>query len=344
MPKKLAKIIFIVVILGLSMSLGSLALAAQQTPPSSCLEDYTVQAGDWISTIAEKYYGNVLAYPAIINATNVAAAEVARYLSINNPNLIEAGQVLCIPAVEEVQALLNGQQLPQNPAPLMPEDKMLIIVGNRTLANTPTTLTLSGGQFGGGEVFTLEAAQEIRLELEPGEYGATWTSPEGTTFGRTFKAVAGRVAIGWIVPEENYVFTEIQRGRPGEDDPAQAVLGQLTMPSVMTTTTPYTAAEGKALLVAGNRGFADIPSTLTLSGGQFGGGKEFSINPGQELILALEPGDYRANWSAPKGEAGPFTLAGEFTAVAGRIGILWIVPEVSRAFFQRPGEPGQEIK
>lgn len=344
MSNKLAKIIFIVVTLSLSMSLASLALAARQAPPSACVEDYTVQAGDWISTIAEKYYGDPTAYTAIVNATNVAAAEAGNYLSINNPNLIEAGQVLCIPSVEEAQALLNGQQLPQNPAPFMPADKMLIIVGNRTLANTATTLTLSGGQFGAGQMFTLEPAQEMRFELDPGEYGATWGSPGNATFGRTFRAVAGRVAIGWIVPEENYVFIEIQRGRPGENDPGQAVLGQLTMPSVMTTTTPYTAAEGKTLLVAGNRGFADIPTTLTLSGGQFGGGKEFSINPGQELILALEPGDYRANWSAPRGAAGPFTLAGQFTAVAGRIGIIWIVPEVSRAFFQRPGEPGQEIK
>jgi hypothetical protein len=110
MPKKLAKMIFIVMILSLPLSLASLALAAQQAPPGACVEDYTVQAGDWISTIAEKYYGDVLAYTAIVNATNIAAAEAGKYLSISNPNLIEAGQVLCIPSVEEAQALLNGQQ------------------------------------------------------------------------------------------------------------------------------------------------------------------------------------------------------------------------------------------
>jgi hypothetical protein len=344
MHRVLTKIIATGVILILFGSLVALALAAPALQTATCQEEYTVQAGDWISTIAEKYYGDVLAYTVIVNATNAAAAEDNKYAPISNPNVIEAGQVLCIPGGEAAQTLMSGQGVSQNPAPVMPADKMLVIVGNRTLANIPSTLTLSGGQFGAGQAFTIEAGQETRLELEPGTYGATWSSPAGITFGRTFRAAAGRVAIAWIVPEENYVYTELQRGRPGEDNEGQAALGQLTMPSVMTTTTPYSAAEGKALLVAGNRSFGDIPSTLTLSGGQFGGGKEFPINPGQEAVIALAPGDYRATWSAPDSEAGPFTLSGEFTAIAGRIGIVWIIPEVARAFLQTPGEPGQEIK
>ncbi|MCL4295554.1 MAG: hypothetical protein KJ077_07495 [Anaerolineae bacterium] len=36
----------------------------------SCQQDYTVQADDWLSKIAEKFYGDVLAYPAIAQATN----------------------------------------------------------------------------------------------------------------------------------------------------------------------------------------------------------------------------------------------------------------------------------
>jgi hypothetical protein len=343
MRHKLMKIVSIIVILILFVSPA--ALAAPPAQAVTCLENYTVQAGDWISTIAEKYYGDGLAYTVIVNATNAAAGENDNYISITNPNLIQVGQLLCIPGAEEAQAILNGQMLAQTPAPLMSQDKMLVIVGNRTLADIPTTLTLSGGQFDESQEFVIEAGQEMRLELEPGLYQATWSSPEGTSFGRSFSATAGKAAIAWIVPEENYVYTELQRGStPGEAEAGQAVLGQLTMPSVMTTTTPYNAVEGKALLVAGNRSFADIPSTLTLSGSQFPDGKEFTINPGQELVIALEPGSYQANWSAPTSEAGPFTLAGEFTAEADRIGIVWIMPEVERAFFQSPGEPGQELE
>ncbi|MBE7555517.1 MAG: LysM peptidoglycan-binding domain-containing protein [Anaerolineales bacterium] len=36
----------------------------------SCQQDYTVQSDDWLSKIAEKFYGDVLAYPAIAQATN----------------------------------------------------------------------------------------------------------------------------------------------------------------------------------------------------------------------------------------------------------------------------------
>ena len=33
---------------------------------ASCAEDYVVQADDWLSKIAEKFYGDVLAYPTIL--------------------------------------------------------------------------------------------------------------------------------------------------------------------------------------------------------------------------------------------------------------------------------------
>ena len=36
----------------------------------SCQQDYTVQADDWLSKIADKFYGDVLAFPAIAQATN----------------------------------------------------------------------------------------------------------------------------------------------------------------------------------------------------------------------------------------------------------------------------------
>lgn len=36
----------------------------------SCQQDYTVQSDDWLSKIAEKFYGDVLAFPAIAEATN----------------------------------------------------------------------------------------------------------------------------------------------------------------------------------------------------------------------------------------------------------------------------------
>lgn len=49
-------------------------------------DSYTVVEGDWLSKIAGRAYGDVMAYPRIAQANNIA-----------NPNLIYPGQVLTIP-------------------------------------------------------------------------------------------------------------------------------------------------------------------------------------------------------------------------------------------------------
>ena len=46
-----------------------MAAPPRQTPG----EEYTVQAGDWLTKIAEKYFGRALDYQAIIDATNARA-------------------------------------------------------------------------------------------------------------------------------------------------------------------------------------------------------------------------------------------------------------------------------
>ncbi len=308
---------------------------------STCTEDYTVQSGDWLSTIAQKYFGEVLAYTAIVNATNTAAQDNDRYAAITNPNLIEVGQVLCIPPGEEAQAMLNEPVVVARSKPVIPIEEMLIIIGNRTHADITATVTLSGGEFGeAGESFTLEAGEEIRFELPSGEYQARWTSPNHEGFGRKFIAFPGRVALSWIVPEKDYVYAELLD--PGNQDNTQ-----FTPPSVTSLETPYLVpVGGKSLLVAGNRSLANIPSTLTLSGGQFGGGEELTVNPRQEVIIALSPGEYQATWSAPVevDDVEPFALNRSFTVVGGKVGVVWIVPEDGRAFLQRPGEPGEELK
>lgn len=66
----------------------------------TCTEDYTVQADDWLSKIAEKSFGDPLAYTAIFEATNAAAAAGGAYDVIADPNVIEVGQVVCIPPVK----------------------------------------------------------------------------------------------------------------------------------------------------------------------------------------------------------------------------------------------------
>ena len=73
--------------------------------PSSLLaqgggEDYVVQEGDTLSKIAEAAYGDLQAFQAIIEATNQKAAEDDSYTAITNPDALEIGQKLYLPAAE----------------------------------------------------------------------------------------------------------------------------------------------------------------------------------------------------------------------------------------------------
>jgi len=62
-------------------------------------------ANDWLSKLAEKYLGNPMAYPAIIEYTNQKHAEDASYAEITDPDLIEEGWKIYIPSAEEAAAL-----------------------------------------------------------------------------------------------------------------------------------------------------------------------------------------------------------------------------------------------
>ncbi|HXW00486.1 MAG TPA: extracellular solute-binding protein [Anaerolineae bacterium] len=104
------KTIFLFVTLVLSISLLSAAVLA--APPSQeGGQEYTVQADDWVSKLAEKFYGDPLAYAAIVEATNAKAAADNSYAPIDNPDVIEVGQKLFIPTAQEASALL-GQEVP----------------------------------------------------------------------------------------------------------------------------------------------------------------------------------------------------------------------------------------
>jgi len=76
-------------------------VAAHPVLQVTCDQDAVVQADDWLSKLADKFYGDILAYPAIVEATNQANATDDSYARIDNPDLIEPGWKLCIPSVED---------------------------------------------------------------------------------------------------------------------------------------------------------------------------------------------------------------------------------------------------
>src|SRR5688572_8751504 len=84
---------YLIIFLLLSLTTASLAYA--QAPAG---REYIVQADDWLSKLAEKEYGEVMAFPAIVEATNAKAAEDDSFAVIDNPDIIEIGQKLWLPA------------------------------------------------------------------------------------------------------------------------------------------------------------------------------------------------------------------------------------------------------
>ncbi len=81
---------------------------AVAAPPSQTEgEVYTVQKDDWLSKIAEKEYGDPMAYPAIVYHNNLKAEEDSTYTRIDDPDLIEVGWTIYIPTPEEAAAYLG---------------------------------------------------------------------------------------------------------------------------------------------------------------------------------------------------------------------------------------------
>ena len=97
------KVIVSLVLVALLLTLVSAVAMAQEKG-----QTYTVQGDDWLSKLAEKYLGDVFAWPAIWAATNAKAETDSSYTRILDPNVIEVGQVLYIPSKEEAAVYLAG--------------------------------------------------------------------------------------------------------------------------------------------------------------------------------------------------------------------------------------------
>lgn len=101
MLKQTTKLLAIMLVLTLLIPTAT-AVTAAPSYQTECSEDYIVQADDWLSKLAEKFYGDALAYPAIFEATNAAAQTDSAYATIADADLIEVGWQLCIPGPEAV--------------------------------------------------------------------------------------------------------------------------------------------------------------------------------------------------------------------------------------------------
>ena len=103
--KKVVNIVSIISLLAFMLTLAPINVLAQEEV--ACESDVVVQADDWLSKLADKFYGDPLAFPAIADATNAKAATDDSYATIANVDVIEIGWKLCIPSAGEAQAALG---------------------------------------------------------------------------------------------------------------------------------------------------------------------------------------------------------------------------------------------
>ncbi len=104
--KKAFNLMALLALLGLVLILAPAPVWAQEEV--TCESDVVVQADDWLSKIAEKFYGDVLAFQVIARATNAKAATDSSYATIRNVDVIEPGWKLCIPGAESAEMAMSA--------------------------------------------------------------------------------------------------------------------------------------------------------------------------------------------------------------------------------------------
>ena len=162
------------------------ATAPTQAPAAAtCTENYVVQASDSLSKIADKYLGDPLAYTQIVEATNGAAADGQTYAMIDNPDLIDVGQTVCIPGSPEAQTGTDvvapqDATTPANSSMAdastadVPEDKGKVVFENFSFVDLVIDLS---GPTPDSLVVPPDGKQEFILE--PGEYSYHSHQPGG---------------------------------------------------------------------------------------------------------------------------------------------------------------------
>ncbi len=109
----IGKLLFLLALLALLVP----AAAFAQAPGGF----YTLQAEDSLGKIAEKQYGDPLAFQAIVHYNNLKAVEDSSLHHIQNPNDVEPGWKVYLPTTEEAELFMAGSFLTGdfNEAPML---------------------------------------------------------------------------------------------------------------------------------------------------------------------------------------------------------------------------------
>lgn len=181
---KNSKFLNVVLVLSMLLLLAvPVASAAPAAAGMACAQTYTVVANDWLSKLSDKYYGSITAYWPIMAATNQKSLEDKAYTKIDNADLIEVGQKLCVPSKDDATTFLKTFD-PKNPSGLFGTGKKgQLIVGS---------WWTNGGEFAGlNEMFKQYKTANPDVEI----VNAATAGGAGTNFkGQLLTQLLGGVA------------------------------------------------------------------------------------------------------------------------------------------------------
>lgn len=192
------------------------------------MEEYTIQADDWLSKISEKLLGNMLAFPAIAQATNQKHATDATFAEVTDPNVIEAGWKLCIPGAEEAQALLTSAPASEAAlAPLEPAELNVFAAASLTEAFNELDQNFSAENPGVTLTFNFAGSQQLAQQLGQGAPADIFASANRSQMNVAIEA--GRVVSG---AEKTFVRNRLVVIYPTDNPAGITQLQDLAKPGI----------------------------------------------------------------------------------------------------------------
>jgi molybdate transport system substrate-binding protein len=218
----------LIVIILLSVLVPATVLAAPLAQEIACAEEYTVQVDDWLSKISEKLLGNVLAYPAIAEATNQKHAGDDSFAEISHPDVIEVGWKLCVPGAEDAQALLGGTAAPEAAmAPLEPANLNIFAAASLTEAFNEIGQNFTAEHPGVTFTFNFAGSQQLAQQLGQGAPADVFASANRTQMNVAIEA--GRVVSG---TEQTFVRNRLVVIYPTDNPAGITQLQDLARPGI----------------------------------------------------------------------------------------------------------------